>query len=174
MKTKYLSLEDLEMYRNDIEECYHDNPQIFDLQCSINPKNFEEVMDMLRSFVVSEDSMIEGVFDSEMDYLFGLIIFDSIRLTDDGNSAEVHICICKDMWGKVFYPVYERMIKDNLFDTLYAMIPSCCRGAITLCKKLGFKKTGYVPKSLPYTNLKGEIKMYDTFIFSLQKELCCG
>lgn len=169
MLNRYLKPEDIEIYLTDIKQCYKDNPQVFDMQNPINSENERELKDFLLSFINSEESMIEGIFDSQEDYLFGFIIYDGIRLTDDGNAAQVHICMCKDMWGKDFLPVYQRIINECLFDTIYAMMPACCRGAITLCKKLGFKKTGYVPKAIPYKTLKGEIKMFDELIYTLQK-----
>lgn len=169
MKIRTLTLDDLVIYRNDIYQCYQDNPQIIDFQSPLY-QNFEGIEDMLVSYVQSVQCYIDGIFDNDENYLYGFVIYESIRLTDDGNTAQLHIAISKDMWGKDFYPIYKRMIEDNIFNVLYAIIPACCRGAIGLCKRMGFKKTGYIPKTTPYKTLKGETKMFDEFIYVLQKE----
>ena len=162
--------DELYTYQEDIEQCYKDNPQIADYQSVVDFQNTSEAMSLLESYIDCDESAILGIYDDNETYLFGFIIFDGIRLTDDGNAAQVHICISRDIWGKEFQYLYEKIMDDSIFDTLYAMIPSRCRGAITLCKKLGFKKTGYIPKAIPYTTLKGEVKMFDELIYTYYKE----
>lgn len=170
MKFRSLTINDLVLYRDDIKICYKDNPQVFDMQSTIDPKNFQDTEDTLVYFVQSDDCCIDGIFDDEEDYLFGIIVYEDIRLTDNGNASQVHICVSKDIWGKDFLPIFKRALDESIFDVTYAIIPSCCRGAITLCKKLGFKKTGYIPKVIPYKTLKGETKMFDKFIYCYEKE----
>lgn len=170
MLVRTLKIEDLDIYRDDINQCYSDNPQVTDIQNPLNFSKEDERIRFLESYIRDIESFVDGIFDDEQEYLYGIIIYEGIRLTNDGNSAQVHILISRDMWGKNYLDVYKELINSSMFDVLYAMIPSCCRGATTLCKRLGFKKTGYVPKALPYKNIKGEVKMFDELIYSLQKE----
>lgn len=170
MKTRYLIMNDLEDYKEDLIKCVQDNPQISDYQSFLDINDEETILSQLYNYITSIDSTIEGIFDDNFEFLFGFIVYDNIRLTDDGNSAEVHICASKDIWGKDFYIVYKSILKYSMFDILYANMPACCRGAITLCKKLGFKKTGYIPKTIPYTTTKGEVKMFDELIYSWVKD----
>lgn len=166
MQTRYLIQLDTFQYEEDLIKCVKDNPQICDYQSLLDIHNDDSILNAISSYINCMDSSIEGIFDDNYEYLFGFIAYDKIRLTDDGNSAEVHICISKDMWGRDFYPVYEEILKNSMFDVLYADMPACCRGAITLCKRLGFKKTGYIPKSIPYVTTKGDVKMFDEYIYS--------
>lgn len=172
MQTRYLIGIDLIQYRSDILQCVKDNPQICDYESFLNINDDEAILSEISSYIQSYDSCIEGIFDDDYDFLYGFVIYDKIRLTDDGNSAEIHICSCKHIWGKDFYKIYKNILKYSMFDVLYANMPACCRGAITLCKKLGFKKTGYVPKTIPYTTTKGEVKMFDELIYTYVNKRC--
>ncbi|MBQ2350087.1 MAG: hypothetical protein II393_02305 [Cytophagales bacterium] len=169
MITSILKEEDLEIYRDDIYQAYKDNPQVADEQCPGYENTPECCVEYLRMFITATDSMVMGIFDEEKEFLYGVIIFDNIRLTEDGNSSEVHIATSRDIWGKDFLDIYRDIIDKNFFDVLYCIIPAKCRPAIGLCKSLGFKKTGYIPKAIPYKTIKGEIKMYDKLIYTLQK-----
>lgn len=170
MHTRHLTEYDIRKYEDDIAQCYIDNLQIMDNQCAVDFTNRDEMYDYLFSLLECPESAVKGIFDDEEQYLFGLIIYDGIRLTDNGNAAQLHLATSKDLWGKDFHFVYEDELKDTMFDTLYCMIPAYCRPVVSLVKKLGFKKTGYIPKALPYISLKGEEKMYDELIYSWLKE----
>lgn len=170
MNVRALTLYDVQRFEDDIIQCYLDNLQIQDSQCPVNFTNRDEVIDYLFGYIEDSKSFVTGIFDKDEEYLFGLVIYDGVRMTDDGNSAELHLVTCKDMWGKDFLDVYKDMLSGTIFDTLYCLIPSYCRPVIGLIKKLGFKKTGYVPKVLPYKNLKGQEKMYDVLIYSWRKD----
>lgn len=157
------SYDELLRYKDDIQKCIEDNPQIRDEESRIVEwKHVNEYIDSL-------DSSVLGIFDKDCLFLFGLIIYDNIRLTNDGNSAEVHICMSRDFWGKEFTSIYNKILREGIFDVIYAQIPSKCRPTLSLCKRLGFKKTGYIPKVVPYKNVKGEVKMYDILIYTWVK-----
>lgn len=165
MKTKMLTVEDIEKYLPDLVKCCSDNPQITDYQGYLDVNNEEAVYNACLNYLYADDSAIQGIFDDDEIYLFGFIVYDNIRLTDDGNASEVHICMSKHVWGKEFYKIYTDILDNSLFDVIYCQIPSHCRGAITLCKRLGFTKTGYIPKVIPYVTVKGEVKMFDQYIY---------
>ena len=82
---------------------------------------------------------------------------------------ELHIVNDKSIFGRKVRGLYEEILATCMFDTLYAEIPSIAVHAIALCKRLGFKKTGYIPNVLPYVNSKGVEQMYDIQIWSLNK-----
>lgn len=165
-----LKVEDLNKYEDDIAICFMDNLQITDSQSPLNLTNYDDRMDYLLGLLNSQESMVIAILDEENEYLYGLVIFDGIRVTDDGNAAQLHVAVCKDLWGKAILNIF-RDILDNfvMFNTLYCMLPAYCRPVISLVKKLGFKKTGYIPKALPYINIKGEEKMYDELIYTYLK-----
>lgn len=169
MKVRPLTMYDVCNFEDDICQCYFDNLQIQDSQCPINFSDRDEVLDYVLDFVEDSKSFVTGIMDDNEEYLFGLVIYDGVRMSDDGNSSELHLVTCKDMWGKDFLDVYYQMLGGTIFDTLYCSIPSYCRPVIALLKKLGFKKTGYVPKVLPYKNLKGEEKMYDVLFYTWRR-----
>lgn len=170
MKLRFIDVNDVRDYEEDIAQCYMDNLQIMDSQTVIDFTNRDEMLDYIFSILESKESAIQGVFDNDDEYLYGLIIYDGIRLTDDGNAAQLHLATCKDMWGQEYLKVYQKALDETLFDTLYCMVPAICRPVISLLKKLGFKKTGYIPKALPYTNLKGKTKMYDEYVYVWRKK----
>lgn len=169
MRTRYLKNEDLIKYKGDITQCYLDNLQIMDSQSPLDFTKEEDIISYIYPLIDGLESAVMGIFDDNEEYLFGLIVYDGIRLTEDGNAAQLHLASCKEMWGSEFISVYEEELRVSMFNTLYCMIPSYCRSIISLIKKLGFKKTGYIPKALPYTNLKGKTKMYDELIYVYTK-----
>ncbi len=169
MKTRALTLQDLQTYIIDIYQCYKDNPQIMDLQTPCPVDTPQQVQDFLIPYIEVDDSMVEGIFDDKEQYLYGIVIFDNMRITPECSTCEVHIATAKPIWGKMLMDAYREMLHKLIFDNFYCMIPSNCVLAIRLAKAVGFKKTGYIPKALPYINSKNQLKMYDLQIYSLQR-----
>lgn len=169
MKYRQLKLEDIEKYKEDIYSCYMTNHLVFDSQ---NPLREDMSVDntkwFVETFINSSDAVIVGIFDSEEKYLYGLVIFDNIRFANK-SSAQVHIVNDKSIFGRKVRGLYEDILATCMFDTLYAEIPSMAVHAIALCKRLGFKKTGYIPDILPYVNCSGEEKMYDIQIWTWRR-----
>lgn len=172
MKYRPIKLEDLELYTGDIVSCYKDNPMIFDLQCPYSMDTSQGVKTFLGSFINSKDSIVLGIFDNREYYLYGIVIFDNIRIAQTG-SAEVHIATNRAIWGKIVLSIYKEILEYSLFSNLYCMIPQNCVLAIGMAKRIGFKKTGYIPKAVPYENKKGDVKLYDIQIFSMEKNNRC-
>ena len=141
---------------------------IFDLQCPYSMSTYQGVKTFLGSFVDSKDSIVLGIFDEREEYLYGIVIFDNIRMAQT-STAEVHIATSKAIWGKIVLDMYKEILEYSLFSNLYCMIPQNCVLAIGMAKRMGFKKTGYIPKALPYKNRKGEVYLYDIQIFSMEK-----
>lgn len=164
MKYRQLQWEDIKKYREDIEKIYRDCHLIFDSQNSI--PNRMPMWVYINNFVDSPDSMVLGIFDSDEMFLYGLVIFDNIRFANK-SCAEVHIVTDRAIWGRKVKDVYNQILQGCIFDTLYCQVPSIAVNVIALCKRLGFKKTGYIPDALPYVNSKGEEKMYDlqTYVY---------
>lgn len=165
MKYRVLSLIDCEYYKNDILSCYTDNRFVFDDQNCITLSNADECKSFIEAYVQAPDSYVLGVFDDLEEYLYGLIIFDNVRVVGKDSIAQVHIVTNRAIWGKRIKDIYEQVLEYGLVETLYCEIPQIAVGAIAMCKRLGFRKTGYIPKALPYTNINGERKMYDLNIF---------
>lgn len=169
MKYRGLTTIDIYKYLDDIVECYDSCSLIFDYQNSLRNMTTEGMARFLSNFVEADDSVVVGIFDDNEMFLFGLIIFDNIRFLDKG-AAQVHIVNSRDVWGKPILKVYNEIIESCMFDTLYCEIPAIAVGALGMVKRMGFKKTGYIPNALPYKNCKGESKMYDIQIWTWQKE----
>lgn len=165
-KYRTLSIDDIEMFREDIESCYNSNKLIFDEQSIIKdiPKS-----ELLRKYVEADDSLVMGIFTQDEEFLYGIVIYDKIRQVGDDCVAEVHIATDKAVWGYIL-DVYKELLSLPLFTRYYCMIPSIAVHAIRICKQLGFKKTGYIPKIAPYTNSRGELKLYDEFVFHLDNK----
>ena len=119
--------------------------------------------------VINVSNVNANIFDDEEEFLYGLVIFDNIRMANKA-SAQVHIVNDKSIFGKKVRDIYKHIIETCGFDILYAEIPSIAVHAIGMCKRLGFKKTGYIPEALPYVNSKGIEQMYDIQIWSLIKK----
>ena len=169
MKYRQLKLEDIEKYKEDIYSCYMTNHLVFDSQNPLKEgMSVEHMKWFVGTFIDSSDAVIVGIFDSEEKYLYGLVIFDNIRFANK-SSAQVHIVNDKSIFGRKVRGLYEEILSTCMFDTLYAEIPSIAVHAIALCKRLGFKKTGYIPNVLPYVNSKGVEQMYDIQIWSFNK-----
>lgn len=166
MLLKPLTKEDILFYLNDIYSCYKCNHLIFDCQNYFSDLTIGKLKTYIDSFANGEDSLIYGIFDDSISFLYGLIIFDNMRFAENKSSAEVHIVVDKMLWGKQILNIFKNVISRFPFTTYYCMIPAIATNAIRLCKKLGFKKTGYIPEVLPYINSKGEQRMYDIQIWS--------
>lgn len=169
MKHRILTNSDLEKYLDDIIECYKDNPQILDSQNPYCLSNRDGARLFVGSFINAEDSLVMGVFDNKEDNLYGVVIFDRIRMADK-RSAEVHIASSRQVWGRIIFDIYKDILNTCIFDVLYCQIPQNCVLAIGLVKRLGFKKTGYIPKAIPYVNIKGIERLYDLQIYSIEKK----
>lgn len=165
MKYRPLKIDDILNYKENIYSCYKCNSHILDSQSPLNLNSPDLCADFLAGFILGEDSIVYGIFDEKEAYLYGIIIFDHIR-TIDKTCAEVHIATDKAIWGKVIKGVYEDVLDFGPVDILYCQIPQIATHAIAMVKRLGFKKTGYIPCALPYVNSKGEEKLYDINIFT--------
>ena len=168
MKYRQIKEQDLFKFAQDIKSCYNSCHLVFDDQNPLKDLNTEGLLNFLKGYIEAEDSTVVGILDDEEKYLYGIIIFDNIRMGVK-NSAEVHIVNDRSIWGHRIKDIYKQVIHCSIFDILYAEIPAIAVGAIGMCRRLGFKKTGYIPSIAPYTNSKGEEKMYDVQIWSLVK-----
>lgn len=168
MQADILHAGDLFYFRRDLYRAYLDNHLIEDIQTPYRIICEQDLVDYLAGFVSEQDSMVVGIFDNSKKYCYGYIIYDNIRCADK-MVAEVHIAIAKEIWGNTIADLFRQLLNDNLFDILYCQIPKIAVRAIGMCKKLGFKKTGYIPCALPYKNSKGETKLYDLNIFVYKK-----
>ena len=169
MKYRPLKRDDIFEYSKDLLKCYNDNKLILDCQNPISITYERDVMEFLLPYVEGVDSYIVGIFDDYEKFLYGIIIYDNIRCVDV-MTAEIHIAIAKEIWGKIIKGLFDEMIKNCLPDILYCQIPQIAVRAISMVKRMGFKKTGYIPKALPYKNAEGVTKLYDLNIFVYQKE----
>lgn len=151
-------------------ECYNCNFLICDNHSPCKVTNYQELFNHLVDFQTASDSLIFGVFDEEENYLYGYILFDNIRITKERSCAQVHILNHKAIWGRALRDLYIQFLHSTIFDTVYCEIPAIAAGAIGVCKKMGFKKTGYVPHCLPYTDIRGNERMYDKFIYVWERE----
>ena len=168
MKFRTLNHGDIYTYRNDIFKCYNDCKLILDSQSIININCPQDAEDFIHGFVEAKDSDVWGIFDDKEEFLYGLIIFDNIRFANK-SCAQVHIVNDRAIWGHKIRDIYKEIINSQIFDTLYCEIPSIAVNAIAMCRRMGFKKTGYIPDVLPYVNSKGEEKMYDIQIYSWRR-----
>lgn len=170
MKNRLLKIEDVDRYKDDIFQCYQDCKLILDNQSPIDLSTPDKCAGFIAGFINSTDSIVQGIFDEKESFLYGLVIFDNIRIGKTKSCAEVHIVNSRNIWGKRIRDVHENILFYCYFDTLYCQIPTIATSAIALCKRLGFKKTGYIPNALPYTNCKGEEDLYDIQIYTYRKE----
>lgn len=168
MKYRTLYHGDLFVYRSDIFKCYQDCNLIFDSQNVIDIKDEHDSENLLHGFVEAKDSLVLGILDDKEEFLFGIVIFDNIRFANK-SCAQVHIVTDKAIWGRKIKDIYTEILKVSIFDTLYCEIPSIAVHPIAMCKRLGFKKTGYIPDALPYRNAQGEEKMYDLQIYTYRR-----
>lgn len=156
-------------YKSDIFQCYQDCNLILDNQSPIDLSTEDKCAGFISGFANSIDSVVYGIVDNTETFLYGLVIFDNIRIAGRKSCAEVHIVNSKNIWGKRVKGIYEDILHKSFFDTIYCQIPTIANSAIALCKRLGFKKTGYIPNALPYTNCKGEESLYDIQIYTYRK-----
>lgn len=165
-----LKVEDIKKYKDDIHSCYSSNKFIFDSQNYLSSLDSEELLEFLCGFVTSPDSIVIGLFNNNKDFLYGLVIFDCIRFgVNSLSAAEVHIAVDRKAFGKLTFDVLKQLRDECNFTTLFCHIPDIANRAIGLCKRLGFKKTGYIPSCLPYVNLRGEEKLHDIQIWTYNK-----
>lgn len=168
MKYRVINQNDLEKYGDDIFDAYSSNHLIFDTQNIFADGSKDVYINYLEGYVHGIDSYVLGFFDNNEEYLYGVAIVDNIR-TVDITTAEVHIAVNKKMWGSSLLHILEEAVKYVPVDIFYCQIPQIAVRALGLVKRLGFKKTGYIPKALPYKNIKGEEKLYDINILVLDK-----
>lgn len=168
MKYKVLDHGDVYTYRNDIFKCYQDCKLIFDSQNIIDFKCAEDSENFIHGYVEAKDSIVIGITDNNEEFLYGIVLFDNIRLCNK-SCAQVHIVTDKAIWGKKIKDIYKEMLETSIFDTLYCEIPKIAVNAIAMCKRLGFKKTGYIPDALPYINSEGIEQMYDLQIYTWRR-----
>ena len=155
---------DLDIYREDIFKCYQDNPLILDSQNILDLSTPDLLKDFLSKYIGNRDSFIFGIFNN--DNIVGIVIFDNIRMTEYSSSSEVHLALSRKLRGKKGFNILEQ-IRDNCnIDVIYCTIPEIAINAINMCKKLGFKKTGFIPSNMPYINAQHIEKMYDSFIMT--------
>lgn len=170
MKYLQLTSTDIDLYRDDIFSCYNSNKFIFDSQNYLLDSDMEGLTEFLKNFITAPDSMVVGLFDNDNNFLYGIVIFDSIRFgTGNLLTAEVHIAVDRKAFGKLTLNLLKQLRDECGFTTLFCHIPDIANRAIGLCKRLGFKKTGYIPNCLPYINLKGEEKLHDVQIWVYNK-----
>lgn len=161
---------DIDLYRDDIYSCYNSNKFIFDSQNYLLKSSVEELADFLKGYVRAVDSIVVGLFDDNNTFLYGIVIFDSIRFgINNLATAEVHIAVDRKAFGKLTLDLLKQLRDECGFTTLFCHIPDIANRAIGLCKRLGFKKTGYIPNCLPYVNLNREEKLHDVQIWVYNK-----
>lgn len=168
MKYRQMKEQDLFKFAQDIKSCYDSCHLVFDDQNPLKGLNTEGLLLFLKDYIEADDSSITAILDDDEKFLYGIIIFDNIRMGVK-NSAQVHIVNDRSIWGHRIKDIYKQIIYCSIFDILYAEIPAIAVGAIGMCRRLGFKKTGYIPSIAPYTNSKGEEKLHDMQIWSLIK-----
>ena len=170
MKSRILHDIDVDRYIDDLCSMYKTNRLILDSQSPLDLSNRDNIANFILPYITSSDSMVTGIFDDDEQYLYGIIIFDNIRYDDQNSCAQVHIVNDKSIFGKKVGNIYQDIMNTVPFTTLYCEIPAIAVHAIGVCKRAGFKKTGYIPLALPYKNIKGEEKLYDLQIFTWRKE----
>lgn len=170
MHYRALKRKDVFEYGEDLLKCYEDNKLILDCQNPLVIDTVSRAMEFIMGYVEGQDSIVVGIFDDKETYLYGIVIFDNIRNVDKFVS-EVHIAITKELWGRKVKAIFDDMLDKCLFDVLYCTIPQIAVHAIAMVKRMGFKKTGYIPCALPYVNSNGEEKLYDLNIFCYRKDV---
>lgn len=174
MKIRKLNLGDLFIYKEDVIKCYDDNHLIFDSQSPLLADGFEGAY-FLSGYIQAKDSIAVGVFvheeETDEEHLRGIVLFDNIRFGDKKSCAEVHIATAKELWGKEILKAYREILSGCIFTTIYCMIPKIAVAASSIAKRVGFKKTGYIPNALPYINSKGEEHMYDLIVYTLERDI---
>lgn len=168
MNYRVLELKDLPIYRHDIKKCYDCNRLIFDMQYPCTIESVDDYCNYVAGFINRPDCIVFGIFDDSNKYLYGIIIYENIR-TADSTTAQCHIALDKAIYGKVSRYIFKQLQRYGIADTLYCIIPQIATKAIALVKRLGFRKTGYIPKASAYKNKLGELKLYDENIFVFER-----
>lgn len=168
MKYRLINRDDVLKYSKDIFDAYSSNHLIFDCQNIFFEGSEEVYRNYILDYVEADDSYVLGLFDDKEEFLYGVAIVDNIRSVDI-TTAEVHIATNKKLWGVALFHILQDAIKYAPVDIFYCQIPAIANRALGLVKRLGFKKTGYIPKALPYKNIKGEEHLYDINILVLDK-----
>lgn len=163
-----LTDKECELYNQDIFLCFKDNPLFFDIFNPNTIKNKEDAKYFVKSFIDSDECLVFGVFDDNKKILYGLVILDEVRM-GLRNSAKCHILLTKELWGRQAFDICEKIIQKTIIDVFYCEIPAYAYKAIGLVKKLGFKKTGYIPKIIPYVTINKSNVMHDILIYTLNK-----
>lgn len=170
MLYRILKEEDTRNYLDDIVSCYNSNKFILDSQSPMDFSNKENIYDYIESYIEAPDAMVIGLFDDSEKYIYGVVILDSIRFGQgDKTVAEVHIAVDRSAFGKLTFRLLEQLREESGFTTLFCHIPDIANRAIGLVKRLGFRKTGYIPNCLPYKNLKGVEDLHDVQIWTYNK-----
>lgn len=162
MHYRSLSYKDLYIYKESLFTAFKDNCLILDEQNELHLDNSIELCKFLAKYIEAKDSLLIGLFDEGQNR--GYVILDNIRISEENSCAQVHLAVSKSLRGKKALQILKDIRDNSNLDMFYCEIPSIAIHAINICKKLGFKKTGYIPKNLPYTNALGQKKMYDTYI----------
>ena len=170
MHYRTLTRQDLYRYSEDVFKCYNDNRLILDSQNPLLIINSSDACNFVSGYIDGKDSLAVGIFDEAELFLYGIVIYDNMRSVDK-LVAEVHIAISKEIWGRKVKTLFNEMLETSLFDILYCTIPQMAVNAIGMVKRLGFKKTGYIPSALPYINSEGKEKLYDLNIFCYKREI---
>lgn len=170
MKHRVLTLQDIETYAEDIFLTYLDNKLIFDSQNAYSVTDVDTAKVFLRVYVDSPESMVIGIFDNDEEHLYGIVIYDGIRICGSKSCAEAHIAARRNVWGMLILTIYKKLLAESIYTTIFCKIPTIAVHAIRIAKKLGFKKTGYIPDNLPYVNSRGEERMYDTIILTYRRD----
>ena len=96
MKHRVLRQNDCAQYSDDLFQCFKDNPQILDEESIDYFESLEKSVNYVEDLIGSPDSMVVGIFDDDEEFLYGIVIFDQMRFSKDGNSAQLHIAIYRD------------------------------------------------------------------------------
>lgn len=171
MKYRILEQIDTQKFKEDIFKCFKDNRTLFFDE--LNPHAVEDsnlASYYLSTFIDTPDDMVMGIFDNDEKYLYGIIIFQEIRM-GVRTSAKVHCLLSKTLWGKKSKTLCKGIINESIFNVLYCEIPGYAYRTITFVKSLGFRKTGYIPRVVPYTALNKTGIMHDIFVFTLERDV---
>lgn len=169
LKVKPLTIKDCIKYYDDMYECYSDNHLIFDCQNPVKITDPDVCYEFIKSYIGSEDATVVGITTEDELFLLGLVIFDGLRGYKDEWSSEVHIAVSRYLYGKENYWIYGEILKRSGLTTVYGLIPSYAIPVLSLCKKLDFKKTGYIPKSAPFKSKDKTIEMKDIYVMTWRR-----
>lgn len=161
---------ELDYFKEDVLSCYLSTDFTHDTQCTYKPKNTNDVLFLHRGHLNPEQHCLIGIFArdyNEEEHLCGLVIFNNIRAIKDRTVADLHMVSDRIIWGMPLFKILCKMMKETIFNQLNIIIPSCGGALIRLIKRLGFKKTGYIPECCTYRNIKGQEIFYDKYLYVL-------